>query len=230
MKFRKALTLLALAAAPMASINAQAVWGTSVGANLTGSRTLPDVVIGGNWDGFLATWNITQEGLNWRYVYTFTSDAPAISHLILGLTSTCTTASTSPTASTCLKDASFEGSEMQIGTFGVGSGNPGFPAGNGFWGVKFDETVPGSGNVLNISFLTDRAPVWGDFYAKGGNDSYAFNEGLLAANRNSDDIMMFIARPNGNLNITSVPEPSTYVLMAAGLAGLGIAARRRRRS
>ena len=30
--------------------------------------------------------------------------------------------------------------------------------------------------------------------------------------------------------ITSTPEPSTYVLMAAGLAGLGFAARRRRRA
>ena len=73
--------------------------------------------------------------------------------------------------------------------------------------------------------------MWGDFYAKGGNGDFAFNDGLSGNFREvSNDINLFVARPNGNLDITTVPEPSTYVLMAAGLAGLGFAARRRRRA
>ena len=32
----------------------------------------------------------------------------------------------------------------------------------------------------------------------------------------------------GFINATTVPEPSTYLLMAAGLAGVGIVSRRRR--
>ncbi len=94
--------------------------------------------------------------------------------------------------------------------------------------MKFN--TPGSvsgGSGVTFSFLSDRTPVFGDFYAKGGNDSYAQNDGLLAANRQSNDVRYFVARPDTN---SVVPEPSTYALLGTGLAGLlGVAARRRGR-
>jgi hypothetical protein len=221
-KVRFYIAALALIAAPMVSASAQ-VWGTSAEGNLTGARTGSQIITGGNWSGFSMSWEIVLNGNVWSYAYTFTSPSPDISHLILGLTDTCTSA----VANNCLFNVNYGGQSEGSYTFGIwssGSGNPGFPEGEqySFWGVKFDETVPANGGVLTITFDSDRAPVWGDFYAKGGTESFAYNRDL---GQNSNDILGYIARPDG---MTVVPEPSTYALMAAGLMALGFVRRRRK--
>jgi len=65
--------------------------------------------------------------------------------------------------------------------------------------------------------LSDRAPVWGDIYVKGGQ-GYAFNAGLT--NHGSDNVNLFVARPDtviGRVG-SETPEPSTMVMLGSGLA------------
>ena len=79
-------------------------------------------------------------------------------------------------------------------------------------GIKF----PGSGTQLVLSFYSDRAPMWGSFYAKdgtdGSNDVYAYNSGFSGVG--SD----FIAVPD---TTTTVPVPGAVLLGMLGLAVAG---------
>jgi hypothetical protein len=86
-------------------------------------------------------------------------------------------------------------------------------------GVKFDDTVGDA--PFTVTFESNRAPVWGDFYVKGGNLSFAYNAGLT--DHLSEDVNDFIARPNG-----VVPEPGTLAMLGLGLAGLRQWSRRKR--
>ncbi len=226
-----ALRTIALAhafAAPAApaSAGAQAL-GTA--ASYTGSRTGSVLDAGGNYtSAFSIAWSITSadNGLL-RYTYTLTGFRnPGISHLIVGLSDDCRR------SLGCVLGArvgSAAATDYELGDHapgGRGNSNPGLAG--AFYGVKFNTPGSVSGvSGVTFSFLSDRAPVFGDFYAKGGNDSYAQNDGLLAANRQSNDVNHFVARPDTH---AVVPEPSTYALLGTGLAGLlGVAARRRGR-
>jgi hypothetical protein len=109
-----------------------------------------------------------------------------------------------------------------IVTFGPHPSNPGFPASASIVGLKFDDTVGEA--PFTVTFDSNRAPVWGDFYVKGGNDSFAYNTGLT--DHLSDDPNDFIARPNGAT--APVPEPGTLAMLGLGLAGLSQWSRRKR--
>jgi PEP-CTERM motif len=85
-------------------------------------------------------------------------------------------------------------------------------------GVKFEF---GGSSPYTFSFDSNRAPVWGDIYIKGGSTSYAVNKGVTL-HGSSMNTLDFVARPNG----TAVPEPSSIVLV--GLCGAGVAWRRLR--
>lgn len=89
----------------------------------------------------------------WRYNYTFTVPEKAISHVLLETSE----------GIRLLGGTTATGREGP-GTFGPGNSNPGIPG--SIFGLKFDTT----GDPLSFSWQieTDRAPMWGDFYAKDG--------------------------------------------------------------
>lgn len=228
------LTVASLFALAASAPAAQAqLWGTDAAysgtTNLMGSLGYNDMSV---------SWNVTTTttpGLL-QYTYTFSGyTAPAISHLILGLTDGTAPGTTRCTLSNgCLTNLQYAtgttsaffaaSATPTLADFGPAAGNPGFPAAASFYGAKF-EPLPDVNGTLRIRFLSNRLPVWGDVYAKGGSTQYAYNAGL--ANRASTDVGDFVARPDG-VPQAVVPEPATYAMLGVGL--LGIVGLRRRRS
>ena len=201
-------------AGPMLS---SSVYGTP--AALTGLRTESQFVTGGDWAADSLTqqiaWVITNNGNGtWDYLYTFTNFvSPAMSHWILDLSDDAVIPTVDPHAVTNV----VPNFPLVFGTFGPAPSNPGFPTGTSIVGVKFDN-LNDPGSPFTIKFTSNRSPVWGDWYAKGGRDSFAYNAGLT--DHDSTNVNDFIARPD-SASPPPVPEPSTLAL--AGLAGLGLA-------
>ena len=92
---------------------------------------------------------------------------------------------------------------------------------NPFYGIKFDQ----GGSSASYSFDTARDPVWGNFYAKGGEDDgnqiNAYNNALKINNFDSDNKLDFVVRPNGGSSPPIVPEPISSTLFIIGGATLG---------
>jgi hypothetical protein len=89
----------------------------------------------------------------------------------------------------------------------------------------------GDDGQLEWSFRSNRVPTWGDFYAKGGRDSWLKNSGFNDLDpldlSPSADVTNKILRPD--TGYTPVPEPSTMILMGLGLAAAGVVRRRRQK-
>ena len=102
-----------------------------------------------------------------------------------------------------------------------GNSNAGFPSGASIDGVKFGFGSPDS---TTYTFTSDRAPVYSDFFLKGGNGPFAYDAGL--ANPGSSDPNAFIARPDttGQIGLdVAAPEPGTLFLFGSGALLLALA-------
>ena len=182
-----------------------------------------DLILGGGWSNITSgslSWTInnTANPSVWNYSYTFNlAGSPDISHAILEVT-----------AGALLSDFGITGgADNEVATYSSANpSNPGMPG--ELYGLNVN-TPDNSSEPFIFSLITTRAPVWHDFYAKGGNDSFAYNSGFLAADPVSGPtdgaLSGHILSPNGSS--TSVPDGgSSVALLGLALAGLAVARRK----
>jgi hypothetical protein len=80
-----------------------------------------------------------------------------------------------------------------------------------------------AGAHMTAAFDSERSPMWGDFYAKGGGKpkNYAYNTDFGAATANLHDWTGTPIDSDGNVLFkvlvpNTVPEPATLVMLAIG--------------
>lgn len=180
------------------------VYGES--ATLTGVRVVAPTglaTIEPDWQDASIAWDISPNGDGtFDYRYTLSGfDRPGASHFTLDLTDD---AVGDPDA---VIDPRLNGLPVPI-EIGNKDGIVG--------ALKLDD---GADGVSVYTFTSNRAPVWGDLFVKGGSSSELTNTGF--GDTGLMDVLHFIARPNG----AGVPEPTSATI----LAGLVALARRRGR-
>lgn len=202
--------------------------GSSAALGVVGSLSSPsELIVGGNWanTGYVVSYAVTQNGDGtWHYEYSLRTISganltPNTSHFIIQL-------SENINPQTDLFNFSGPISQVEYGTFGPAPSNPGFPTGESIFGMKINTT----NGVADFSFDSVRAPMWGDFYAKGAQD-FAYNSDLGVPVVNADDYLSPALSALGQpLNKILVPDTVIPAPGAAALLGLGglLAARRRR--
>lgn len=171
-----------------------------------------------NWDTFNVNWGITDMGSYFHYEYTFSGSIDPVqqlknfSHLLLELSPGVVIGD--------IKNLTGATPEAINPIFDWTSqqGNPGLPG--TLHGIKLNP-VAGS-NIFTFSFDINRAPVYGNFYAKdgGGTDPatavIAMNWALQYGDPISFDKFQYIAVPD----TTAVPIPGSLLLLGSGLLGL----------
>jgi len=161
-------------------------------------------------------WNVSFDGSLWHYEYTINELGlqGGLSHMIVEV-------SDNLQASDILNGSyAFEGPAQ----YGPGDqANPDIPA--AAWGVKFDTVGAGDGAI--VSFDSTRAPVWGDFYAKDGQQGgAAWNAGFT--NPDTDPILAAASGSIGShllvpdsTTTPAIPSPAAILLSALGTVLVG---------
>lgn len=153
----------------------------------------------------------------WEYAYTFTGTKPDISHAILEVSSSFSGdpidqgGNLGPGSSSCAGC-----SPTTYNAHDQGQSNYGIPG--DIYGLKFE-------NQSSWTIVTDKSPMWGDFYAKGAQTGYAYNSGFgmntsaAIGNGNAGQgDHAWVLVPDTNTQVT--PIPAGIWLLGAGCIGL----------
>jgi hypothetical protein len=186
-------------------------WATTFIGNI--SNFLPDNTLVGTLDWSIDTqlsWivdNTTNTGY-WTYLYSFTAPQKDISHGIIEVSSNFSSANIFPgTTMPYFGPTTYSGTDPS---------NPGMPG--SMWGIKWE----GFGTW---TIVTDRAPMWGDFYAVDGkgdlvcayNLKFGIDTNALIDNGNAGGWALV---PDTDTGV--IPEPGTILLLGSGFLGLGL--------
>ncbi len=175
----------------------------------------------GSWANPLTSisWIVTNEDPGpagdfvWKYVYTLTVPKKDISHFIIE-------ASNGEDPFTVENIIGLTGAKSyEVGLYANDASNPSMPG--DLYGLKIDDL---STTNITVTVFSDRAPVWGDMYAKGGKEKgvwmVLYNTGFSEVDPvdppAGGSISGHLLRPD---TVDSIPEPSVLLLLAAG--GLG---------
>ena len=186
--------------------------------------------------GISVDWLITDNGNStWTYQYTITVTEKSISHWILELSQVDFVDWNNVFNSGSLVDTAF-----LVGTWDLSANGNGGVTGT-IYGVKFtpaDSTA--AKNLDVVSFTTTQEPIWGDFYARDGNQPMggpviaAYNTGL-GTDPTGTNFTNWIPRPDGNLppvtGSSPAPEPISVIVWSVMLCcGSLVTARDRSRT
>ncbi len=225
---RRVLSRLAAVTIVLSSVVlATPVYNTSVDSmDWSGSRTVGSPVGGlGSTGGVFPegsgiAWLILNNG-DGTLTYTYRFFSPGVegqevqlelSHFILELSQGC-----NDEGSGCVQG--FNGDVEYNSAWGSSPSNPGIPG--SIYGIKFDE------GQAEYTFVSNRMPVWGHFYAKKSDDGM-WNLALTGLEEYQEDTLYFIPRPDTDQPAPPIPEPGTMALLGAGVVAMGLLRSRRR--
>ena len=192
-----------------------------------------------SWSDMTFSWNVSQSGSVWTYVYTisdpYSKQLKELSHLIIQFPATLSITDIKPGTTP------FDDGDALATYSGSNPSNPGMP--ETMTGIKWETDEEGlgpwvenqSGSVISytINLVSDMPPMAGNFYAKGGKEG---GEPLYAWSGTSNEFGYNIPVPDPPTVTPAdyasdppavnpaghAPEPLTVILYGFGFAGAGL--------